>query len=277
MKFLPSDPSRRHVLGLLLAAPAVARAQLRTAEELEDNPRWLQQREALFARRPIAEDESLLTLQAPARAEDAAVVPLAIRAGFAQGEGGLSVRRLVLVIDNNPSPLAAMVEYGPASGRADLETRVRIDEYGFVRAVAELSDGRLVMSKRFVKASGGCSAPPGKDAEAARATLGRMRLAVQEDAAAGQPVRAQLMVSHPNDSGLVMDQATRLYTKAQFVRRIELAYAGRPLLAATVDFSISENPHLRFWLKAEPRGGELVARVDDTEGRHFEQRLQLGA
>jgi sulfur-oxidizing protein SoxY len=272
----PSFPRRRHVLGLLLTAPAAARAQLRSAEEQENNPRWLQQREALFARRPIVEDEALVSLQAPVRAEDAAVVPIAVRAGFAQGQGGF-VRRLVLVIDNNPSPLAAMVDFGPASGRADLETRVRIDEYGFVRAIAELDDGRLVMSKRFVKASGGCSAPPGKDAEAARATLGRMRLAVQEDAPPGQPLRAQLMVSHPNDSGLVMDQATRLYTKAQYVRHIELGYAGQRLLAAQVDFSLSENPHLRFWLRPEPRGGELLARVDDTEGRHFEQRMQLGA
>lgn len=266
---------RRRLLGLLLATPAAVRAQLRSAEELENNPRWQQQREALFGRRPIAEDEALISLQAPVRAEDAAVVPIGVRMGFAQGQGDLSVRRLVLVIDNNPSPLAAQIEFGPASGRADLETRVRIDEYGYVRAVAELSDGRLVMSKRFVKASGGCSAPPGKDAEAARAMLGRMRLAVQDDAAPGQPLRAQLMVSHPNDSGLVMDQVTRMYTKAQFVRHVELAYAGQPLLKAEVDFSLSENPHLRFWLKAEPRGGELVARVDDTEGRHFEQRLQL--
>ncbi|WP_066331380.1 quinoprotein dehydrogenase-associated SoxYZ-like carrier [Azohydromonas lata] len=273
----PSLLHRREALALLLAAPAAARAQLRTAEESENNPRWQQQREALFGRRPIAEDESLIALQAPVRAEDAAVVPLGVRMGFAQSERGLSVRRLVLVIDNNPSPLAAQMEYGPASGRADFETRVRIDEYGFVRAVAELSDGRLVMSKRFVKASGGCSAPPGKDAEAARAALGRMRLAVQEDAPPGQPLRAQLMVSHPNDSGLVMDQVTRMYTKAQFVRHIALAYAGAPLLQAEVDFSLSENPHLRFWLKAEPRGGELVARVDDTEGRHFEQKLQLSA
>ncbi|NML15848.1 quinoprotein dehydrogenase-associated SoxYZ-like carrier [Azohydromonas caseinilytica] len=268
---------RRQVLGLLLAAPAVTRAQLRTAEELENNPRWLQQREALFGARAIVEDEALISLQAPARAEDAAVVPIAVRAGLVQGQQGRFIRRLVLIIDNNPSPLAAQIEFGPASGRADLETRVRIDEYGFVRAIAEFSDGRLAMSKRFVKASGGCSAPPGKDAEAARATLGRMRLAVQEDAPAGQPLRAQLMVSHPNDSGLVMDQATRLYTKAQYVRRIELAYAGQPVLKAEVDFSLSENPHLRFWLKPEPRGGELVARVDDTEGRHFEQRLQLAA
>lgn len=273
----PSLLHRREALALLLAAPAAARAQLRTAEESENNPRWQQQREALFGRRPIVEDESLIALQAPVRAEDAAVVPIGVRMGFAQGERGLSVRRLVLVIDNNPSPLAARIDFGPSSGRADLETRVRIDEYGFVRTVAELSDGRLVMSKRFVKASGGCSAPPGKDAEAARAALGRMRLAVQEEAPPGQPLRAQLMVSHPNDSGLVMDQVTRMYTKAQFVRHIALAYAGAPLLQAEVDFSLSENPHLRFWLKAEPRGGELVARVDDTEGRHFEQKLQLSA
>lgn len=268
---------RRALLGWLLAAPLGAHAQLRSPPELENNPRWLQQREALFGRREIVEDEGVIALQAPSRAEDAAVVPIGVRAGFAQGEGGRSIRRLVLVIDNNPSPLAAQVDYGPAAGRADLETRVRIDEYGWVRAIAETGDGKLVMSKRFVKASGGCSAPPGKDAEAARASIGRMRLAVQGvgDAAAGQPLRGQLMVSHPNDSGLVMDQLTRQYTPAMYVRRVELLYAGRTLLTAEVDFSLSENPHLRFWVKPEPPGGELLARVTDTEGRRFEQRALL--
>ena len=55
---------------------------------------------------------------------------------------------------------------------------MRIDEYTFVRAIAETNDGQLYMATRFVKASGGCSAPPGKDAQEALATLGKMRLRV---------------------------------------------------------------------------------------------------
>ena len=35
------------------------------------------------------------------------------------------------------------------------------------------------MTTHFVKASGGCSAPPGKDPQAALATLGRIRFRVE--------------------------------------------------------------------------------------------------
>src|SRR5258708_24336826 len=35
--------------------------------------------------------------------------------------------------------------------------RSRFEDYSFVRAVAEMNDGRLYMSQRWVKAAGGCS------------------------------------------------------------------------------------------------------------------------
>jgi len=142
-----------------------------------------------------------------------------------------------------------------------------------VRAVAELSDGTLAADARFVKASGGCSAPAGRDAAAA-GRVGRMRLALDGYAAYNEPVRAQLMISHPNDSGLAMDQLTRLYTPAYFVRSVKVTYAGKPILAAEVDFSISENPYFRFYFV--PSGeGELKAEVVDTKELRFETTLPV--
>jgi len=137
----------------------------------------------------------------------------------------------------------------------------------------QTDDGELHMALAFVKAAGGCSAPPGKDAEAARATLGRMRLRAQPGATPGEPALAQLMISHPNDSGLVMDQTTRLYTPPHFVRSVEVSYAGRPVLTADLDFAISENPHLRFRFRPGDGDGELRARVVDSDDLHFEQSI----
>ena len=117
-------------------------------------------------------------LDTPKRAEDAAIVPLAIRAGFPQTKNRY-IERVWLMIDNNPSPIAAVFNFTLESGRADIETRVRIEEYSYVRAVALTNDGKLYMAANYVKASGGCSAPAGKDAIAARANLGKMRLARQ--------------------------------------------------------------------------------------------------
>jgi sulfur-oxidizing protein SoxY len=179
-----------------------------------------------------------------------------------------------LVIDKNPSQLCAVFSFFPDSGRADLETRVRIEEYSFVRAIAELSDGALFMASNYVKAAGGCSAPAGKDQAAALARLGKMKFRVDEPVVLGQPTQAQLMVSHPNNSGLVMDQMTRLYEPSNFVRRIDVTYAGKPVLSADVDFTISENPNFRFYFV--PHGeGQLKAEVVDSHDLKFESSIAI--
>jgi len=259
--------------GLLTAGSA--HAQLKTGDNPEANPVWQKLRASLFADRPIKLDDAgeVVQLEAPARAEDAAIVPIAVRTRLPQS-ATRHVDKLYLIIDNNPSPLAAVFQFTPLSGQADIETRVRVDEYTHVRAIAEMNDGQIYMTTRFVKASGGCSAPPGKDAQAALASLGKMRLRVDGEVARNKPVLAQLMISHPNNSGLAMDQSTRQFTPAHFVRKLDISYAGKPVLSAELDFAISENPNFRFWFV--PTGeGELKAEVVDTKDLRFESALQL--
>jgi sulfur-oxidizing protein SoxY len=235
---------------------------------------WNKVRTGLFAGRPISEQsENVISLDTPVRAEDASTVPIAIHAKLPAG-GNRSIQKIYLVIDKNPSPLGAVFTFYPDSGSADLETRVRVEEYSFVRAIAELSDGSLYMAANYVKAAGGCSAPGGKDQAAALARLGKMKLRIDAPIALNQPNQAQLMVSHPNNSGLVMDQMTRLYEPSNFVRRIEVSYAGKPVLTADVDFTISENPNFRFYFV--PRGdGELKAEVVDSHDLKFESSMAI--
>ena len=276
--------SRLSALGVLLlalgGAAFEAPAAINNGENPEASPVWLKVRASLFQNRPIAAaTDDVISLETPVRADDAAIVPIAIRTRMQQTPQRY-IDKVYLVIDNNPSPISAVFQLTPLSGRADIETRVRIDEYTHVRAIAETNDGKLHMTTRFLKAAGGCSAPPGKDAQAALATLGRMRLRVEPDPAAASgkaganaPVLAQLMISHPNNSGLAMDQTTRLFTPAHFVRQVRVTYGGEPVLSADVDFSISENPNFRFYFI--PRGeGELKAEVVDSNDLKFEAALK---
>jgi sulfur-oxidizing protein SoxY len=267
--------NRRQVLVACVCATAVpVQAQLKSGDNPEGSERWRQVRASLFGERKIANDgDAVVKLDVPVRAEDAALMPLALRAQFAQTEQR-HVKKVWLIIDNNPSPLSSVFTYTLASGQADIETRVRIDEYTFVRAISETSDGQLHASVRFVKASGGCSAPPGKDAAAAQASLGQMRLRVAGDVQSRKPVLAQLMVSHPNDSGFVLDQVSRQYVPPHFVRKVDVTYAGQLVLSADIDFSISENPNLRFYFV--PQGdGELKAEVVDSKELKFEQSMKV--
>lgn len=271
-----SKTTRRQVLATAFAAgvaPLLAHAGTEIAENT-NNERWQALRQSLFANQPISEDaKGIIELDTPVRAADAAVVPIAFRTTFVQTPASY-IRKVHLVIDRNPSPQGATFTFTPESGRAEIETRVRIEEYTHVRAIAEMNDGRLVMHTRFVKASGGCSAPAGKDLAAALASAGRMKLRVEGDVAVGKPSLAQLSISHPNVSGLGIDQLTRLAPPPHYVRSIDVAYAGKPVLNAEVDFTISENPNVRFYFVAQA-AGELKVRITDNTDARFETALAV--
>ena len=236
---------------------------------------WNKVHASVFAGAAIEAADNVVALETPMRAEDAAIVPVAIRSRFAQGTERF-IETIWLIVDNNPSPIAAVFHFTPDSGRADMETRIRVEQYTHVRAVARTSDGKLYMAANYVKASGGCSAPAGKDAVAARASLGKMRMRVDDPLVPGRPALAQLMISHPNDSGLAMDQVTRLYAPPHFVRKVSVSYAGKPVMSADVDFSISENPNFRFYFTPDD-GGELEAKIVDNQDLAFETTVRLDA
>ena len=263
------------VAGVAMAVgAAVQAAALQPADDPAASVIWQKVRTSVFQDRVIMPaPPGLLSLEAPTRAIDAALVPIAIRVRPPQTAQRF-VSKLYLIIDANPSPISAIFELTPESGRVEIETRVRVDEYSHVRAIAEMNDGQLYGASRFVKASGGCSAPAASDEQAALASLGKMRLRVEGDLKGDVPVRAELLINHPNHSGLAMDQLTRQFTPAHFVRKVDVSYAGKPVFSADVDFSISENPNFRFYFL--PQGqGRLRATASDSRNLQFEQIEQI--
>jgi hypothetical protein len=61
-----------------------------------------------------------------------------------------------------------------------------------------------------------------------------------------------------------------------YVRSIEVRWAGQPLMSADVDFSISENPSLRFYFVRQG-AGELRADVVDNKDLKFHTTLAVKA
>ena len=76
------------------------------------------------------------------------------------------------------------------------------------------------------------------------------------------------MVRHPNNSGLQMDQVTRLYTPVFFVRALRIWQGDELLLSMDGGISISEDPNIRFTYR--PNGAaKFRAEARDTEGHVF--------
>jgi sulfur-oxidizing protein SoxY len=253
----------------LLAAAALTAAGRRAAAQAPpvQDP-WPELAALIFTGRPVLDSGAILAIDAPYRAEDAALVPVGL-SSLLPGDDRRYIRRITLVIDANPSPLAAVFKPSTASGLRNLSTRVRVDDYTNIHAVTELSDGQLYTSARFVKAAGGCSAPATKQ-EADGIPLGTMRFRqfpAAEGATAGLR-EAQLLVRHPNHSGMQMDQLTRLYMPAHFVTTIRILQGDDLLLSIESGISISENPEFRFDYR--PNGAaRFRTEVEDSESRTF--------
>src|SRR5271156_1546743 len=174
----------------------------------------------IFKDRPILDGSGLVVLDAPRRAEDAAVVPIGMRVNFTPDDKR-TLQSLTLVIDENPAPVAGTFTIGPHSGVTSISTRIRVNTYSYVRVVAELSDGQLYGVKTFVKASGGCSAPAASNADATKSMLGQMKFRTFRSEASTTP-EAQIMLRHPQNSGLQMDQLTRLYIPPFFIENLKI-------------------------------------------------------
>ncbi len=241
------------------AAPSAVMAQ--TAE---DEARWGELVEVYFPGMTIADRPDLLTMEAPYRAHDAAIVPIRVTATFPQSEE-LAVERLWLLVDDNPVPMVGSFTFGDTVDVADLTTRVRVNEYTYVHAVAELSDGTAISTRSFVKAAGGCSAPAMKDPEVAAARLGNMRFNLPETLVEQTPITAQLLISHPNNTGMQFDQVTRHYVPPHFIRTVQVTYGGETVLEIEADISMSEDPSFHFSFIPEGEGSLDVVVVDSEE------------
>ena len=239
-----------------------------------DAPLWPTIKTMLFGDRPVLDGGAVLRLVAPARAHDAAVVPITV-AAIEREEEGNRVKTVWLVIDQNPAPVAGVFHFPPDGAVPRIETRVRINEYTPVHAVAETVDGRLFGVESFVKAAGGCSAPGLKDPVEAASRIGRMKLKPLTLFAPGEPMKVQLLISHPNYTGLQIDQLTRNWIPPDYVQKVQVEFAGETVLDVAGDISLSEDPSLTFaFIPGGP--GDLKATVEDSAGRRFEQSWALG-
>ncbi|MDN5567166.1 MAG: quinoprotein dehydrogenase-associated SoxYZ-like carrier, partial [Paracoccus sp. (in: a-proteobacteria)] len=239
---------------LLLATPVLAQDN-----PLQPSPTWDDIRESvvgLTTEPPI--DATVMDLTAPHRANDPAIVPVRL----VQPADAPAVQSAMVVVDENPAPVAAEYEFGQALMPLDFEIRVRVDRYSDVRSIATQADGTQVMAGRFVKAAGGCSAPAGKNMAEVTQTMGQMRWrTATED---GRDI-GTLMIRHPNFSGLQRDQYTLLNIPAHFIDRLDVTQGDEMLFSMSAGISVSEDPVFRFAYKAN--GQPLHVHVVVTEGK----------
>jgi sulfur-oxidizing protein SoxY len=264
MSFFSGVIASSLMAALYLASPPAALAQAASAaQEQPSEDTWNSIKGDIFKDRPILDGSGLVILDAPRRAEDSAVVPIGMRVNFS-GDDKRTLKTLTLVIDENPAPVAATYTIGPHSGVTSISTRVRVNSYSYMRLVAELSDGQLYGVKTFVKASGGCSAPASSNADATRSMLGQMKFRTFRAESDALP-EAQIMLRHPQNSGLQMDQLTRLYIPPFFIEDLKVWQGDELIVEMDGGIAVSEDPNIRFNYKPNGAAKFRVEAVDTSK------------
>lgn len=254
-----------------LAGPAAAQQSMAGSEKI-----WASLKGDVLGDRPILLDTGLIRIEAPMRAQDAALVPVDI---YIDPAKAARVKAVTMVIDVNPSPVAATFKFGKDAGVTHLSTRVRVDDYSYLRVIAETESGELHMSQTFVKASGGCSAPAAKRSGDILASMGKMKLRQFVPAPEETMTKArelQLMIRHANNSGLQRDPLTQYFIPAHFVQNLTISQGDRMILSMEGGISISEDPNFRFDFAAHGTDDIRVEAVD-TDGKVFTDHWPLGS
>ena len=219
---------------------------------------WQFMRPHFYGDREIGEvDEKFMRVEAPLTTLDPAATPLTLH--FGEGAPG-TIKQVRLIIDHNPSPLAATIDLEQGVPIDEIDLRVRIDRATSVRAIAETNDGRLEMRSVWVDASGGCSAAP---SAASGGKLGEIRFRPSPDAKS-----LQVSIRHPNHSGFQIDPVSGDAIPPHYVSHIRLSAGDKTLLEADTGISISENPTIRI---ASDRALTAPVTIDavDSQQAHF--------
>lgn len=264
---------RGRLLAVVFAGGAAAWSGAATAGST-----WDGLKPDVFGTRKIDSGLGIVTIKAPIRPEDQRAVPVSIDAKFADGR---SIKSVTLVVDENPSPVAAVFNMGPGQRHVALKTAIRLNQQTQVRAIIEADDGGLYMASQLVKFAGGqaaCAAPPTGNPEEIAANMGKMLLAdANEDGNATQIAhRVRLKISHPNHTGMALDQQTLLYIPLRMVTALEVRQGGAKLFDMTGSITLAENPVFEFPvdLKGEH---QINVTLKDSDGAEWKKSLAVRA
>lgn len=219
---------------------------------------WQFLRPEFYGQRDIGEvDDTFMSIEAPASTPDPAATPVSLR--FGKPALG-AIRQVRVIIDNNPSPIVSTIGLAPGVPIDEIDLRVRVDRFTSVRAIAETTDGRLEMRSTWIKASGGCSAPPGAAGEG---KTGDIRFRASPD---GKSL--QVNIRHPNHSGFQIDPRTGDSIPPHYISHMSLSAGDKLLVDVDSGISISENPTLRI-VSEQPFATPLTLDATDSNDAHF--------
>jgi len=240
--------------------------------DLADPKLWPVLKESFFAGKNI-EEADFIKLEGPKRAESGAQVPITLTIDRPLNDAD-PIKKVFVIVDANPIPLAATYHFTPLSGKAQISTRIRMEMDSFIHAVGETASGKLYVGVAMIRAAGGCGGAVDGDDSAIRAASGKIKLSVEEPVKFGEANTATFLVKHPMFTGLQRDLASGGFKPAFYINKVAFTYSGKPVMQADFAVGVAEDPYLRFYYVPDAPG-TLEVKADDNEGKSFTQSVEV--
>jgi sulfur-oxidizing protein SoxY len=146
------ETTRRETLAL--AAIASLAAYLAPKMAMADEPAVAAEIKKLYGDKKFGDGK--IKLDVPEIAENGLVVPVNVEVESPMTEQDY-VKAVHVFADGNPLPGVVSYRFTPACGKASASTRIRLAQTQNIICIAEMSDGKLFMTKSNVKVTiGGC-------------------------------------------------------------------------------------------------------------------------
>ena len=259
---------------LPLAAAAIVLCVPLAAQASES---WPGIRAEVYGGKTLHDGRGIVTLKAPYRPDNVRAVPLEAAAHLTDGR---TIKSMAFIVDENPSPVAAMFRLGGAT-----RSRRHHDQYPPQPAVrrAHRRRGfrrRALRGRAAVKFAGGqasCSAPPMGDPAEIAANMGKMDFAAVGEKATASHARsgARFALNHPNHTGMVLDQITLLYVPLLMVDRIEARQGDEMVFEMTGSITLAQNPQVEFDYVTNG-AAEMTMAARDTSGATWQRQFPIG-
>ncbi|MEQ8823085.1 MAG: quinoprotein dehydrogenase-associated SoxYZ-like carrier [Filomicrobium sp.] len=237
---------------------------------------WL--KPEVFGERAILDGRGIIEFEAPNRPEDQSHVPVSIKTKLNDGR---TIKTVYFIVDENPSPVAAKFEMGEGRSEVALSALFRFNAATDTRAVVEASDGSLYMVSKHTKFAGGqasCSAPPQGDPKEIAANMGKMTLenvgAVSTTMTVLRP-KMKLTLSHPNHTGMVLDQITLFYIPLKMVSEVEVRQGDDLVYKMTGSITLSQDPTVNFDYRING-ATEMKVTARDSDGSTWTKTFPIG-
>lgn len=162
---------------------------------------WL--KEDLYQEQFLEQTEDII-IDAPYRAVDGGNVPITITAV------SQDIVKLTLIIDENPTPCCATFEFWEMVPH--IMTNIRVNAYTDLRVISENEFDELRYNKQYIKAAGGCSAPPVLTSDQPFGTINLLQ----------SNGWTKIKIWHPNFSGMQFNQLTRSEIPAEYIDNVKM-------------------------------------------------------